>query len=120
MLGAQILAIIALFISLAGWWLAWICGLVATIILLVACCVTFPKNVWLAVAILSAIAAVGEFLVTIRVVDNNIYCRGGSGGCHIGKDGLLVVSIIALIMWIIISAITFRLFRSGSPAGSTS
>lgn len=121
LLGAQVLACIAFFISLAGWWLAWISGLVALIILLLGCCITFDKNVWLVVGILSIIAAVGELLVAIRVVDNNMYCGGNnSADCFIGDAGTIILSIVALIMWTLVALVTINQFRSGGSAGSTS
>ena len=120
LLGAQVLAVIAFFISLAGWWLAWISGLVALIILLLGCCITFDKNVWLVVGILSAIAAVGEFLVTIRVVDDNLYCGGNSADCVISETGTIILSVVALILWALVSLVTINQFRSGGSAGSTS
>lgn len=118
LLAAQIIATIAFFISLAGWWLAWLSGLVALVILLIGCCATFHKNVWLAVGILSAIAALGDLLVAVRVVDENVYCSR-SANCHINEAGSIVLSIIALLLWLVVSFITINQFRIGGSAGNT-
>ena len=111
---------IAFFISLAGWWLAWIAGVIALIILMIACCVTFDKNIWLVVGISSAIAAFGELLVAVTLVDSNMYCSGNANGdCAISQAGSIILSIIALVMWAIVSFITINQFRNGGEAGST-
>ena len=70
--------------------------------------------------ILSAIAAVGEFLVTIRVVDDNLYCGGNSADCVISETGTIILSVVALILWALVSLVTINQFRSGGSAGSTS
>lgn len=100
LLVAQILSVVAFLLSLAGWWLAWISGLIAMIALLVACCVAYPRCLWIVIALLALIAAVSELLVLIGVVsqDKAIYCGGGS--CAMGKAGTVIISVVALISWL--------------------
>ena len=98
LLGAQILSLVAFFLSLAGWWLAWVSGLIVVIALWVACCIPYPRVLWIIIAILSAIAAIGEILVVAGAVDENLYCGGDK--CSINKAGAIVMSVIAILSWI--------------------
>jgi hypothetical protein len=103
---AQLLSVVALVLSsLAGWHLAWICGIIVVILLFVACCTTLPRVVWIVVTILSVIAAVGELLVLIGVVQGSVYC--GDEGCG-GRVGTIVIGIIALLSWLIVARVSWR------------
>lgn len=115
--GAQILAFIAFFISLAGWWLPWISGLTSLIILAIGCSVSLPAVVWYGVAVLSAIASVGELLVAIHIVGNNLYCS--KSDCGLDDTLTTILAIAALIMWALVSLLTLRSARNTSKAGNT-
>jgi hypothetical protein len=110
---AQIISVVALILSLAGWFLAWIAGIIAVIILWLACCMPLPRMAWVAVAVLSAIAALGELLVLIGVVEGSVYC--GGEGCG-GRVGTIIIGIIALISWLLVGTLSCR---QGEGAGKT-
>jgi hypothetical protein len=100
--------------SLAGWHLAWICGIIVVILLFVACCTTLPRVVWIVVTILSVIAAIGEQLVLIGVVQGtSVYC--GDEGCG-GRVGTIIIGIFALLSWLIVARVSWR---QGDASGNT-
>ena len=111
---AQIVSIVALVLSLAGWFLAWIAGIIAVIILWLACCMNLPRMAWIAATVLSAISAIGELLVLIGVVEGSVYC--GGDGCG-GRVGTIIIGIIALIFWLFVGLVSWR---QGDGAGNTS
>jgi len=104
---AQILSVIAFLISVAGWYLSWVAGLLAMIILLLACCIDMPRGMFMAAAILGFIAAIGEILVAAGVVDFSL----DSGTLGISNDGLLIMAIVAAVMWIFASSVAYQYGR---------
>lgn len=84
------------------------------IALLVACCVPYPRILWIALTVLAVIAAVGELLVLIGVVgDQNIYCSRHD--CGMNNTGILIVSIIALLSWL---GVGYSTWQQGEGSGN--
>ena len=110
LIGAQIISVLAFVLSLAGWWLAWISGLIVMIALWIACCVSYPRIMWMILAALSCIAAVGELLVLIGVVSSNF-------DTNIGNAGYIVIGIIAMISWL---GVGYVAFNQGDGSGNSS
>jgi hypothetical protein len=102
---AQIFAVIALLISVAGWWLAWVAGLVATIILLLACCCDFDYSLFTVAGICGIIASIGEFLVAASVVDFS------SSGMDISPDNMMIMAIIAGLLWVFVAVVALQYGR---------
>ena len=98
---AQICAVIAFIISVAGWWLAWVAGLIAVIILLLECCVNVHRNGFFVAAICAVIAAVSQFLVAAGVV--NYTFLACDSGCALSTSSGLIMAIIAGILWVIVA-----------------
>ena len=103
---AQILAVIALLISVAGWWLAWIAGLVAVILLLLACCLDMPPALFTTAGICGIIAAVGEFLVAASVVDFSAGDR-----VNISEDNMMIMAIVAGLLWVFAGVVALQYGR---------
>jgi len=97
--------VFAFLISVAGWWLAWIAGLLATIILLLACCIDMPRGMFLAAAICGFIAAIGEFLVAAGVVDYTTILQYDS--LNINNSSLMIMAIIAGVLWVIATGVAY-------------
>ncbi|CAJ1936635.1 unnamed protein product [Cylindrotheca closterium] len=115
LLCAQILSVIAFILSLAGWWLAWVAGLIATIILWIACCCGLPRLVWVAVSVMAVIAAIGEILALAGVVGGDrIYCGNDSCG---GPVGTIIIAVVALVSWVVVASVAWR---QGEGSGKTS
>lgn len=117
LIGAQILSLVAFLLSLAGWWLAWISGLIVVIALWIACCVGYPRVMWVVLAVLSAIAAVGELLVLIGVVDNNFDAYCGNGNCSMGDTAYIIIGIVSLISWLVVASVAYQ---QGEGSGRSS
>jgi len=98
--------VFAFLISVAGWWLAWIAGLLATIILLLACCIDMPRGMFMAAAICGFIAAIGEFLVAAGVVDYTIL-QNDSLNIDIGNSSLMIMAIIAGVLWVVAAGVAY-------------
>jgi len=101
LLAAQLCAVIAFIISMAGWWLSWVAGLLAMIILLLACCIDMHRNLFGAAAVFAIIAAVGEFLVAAGVVEYSVFAC--ENDCLISIDNALILSIVAGVLWCIVA-----------------
>ena len=101
-----LIAVIAFILSLAGWWIAWISGLVAMIICLVQVCADLPGMFDLTTAILACIAAVGDFLVAIRLVDGTAVCAGDN--CFLNSLGVTIVAIVAVLLWLVVAVMAWR------------
>ena len=113
LLVAQVLSVVAFILSLAGWWLAWIAGLIAMIALMIACCAQYPRVVWIIISLLAITAAVGELLVLIGVVGQHMsYCGGG----RCGTPAVIVIGVLALLSWLGVGVISLR---QGDGSGST-
>ena len=74
-----------------------------------------PNVIWYLVAAMTAVAAVGELLVAIRIVDANLYCNNGNE-CKLDDTWATVVSVVALVMWALVSLITLNAARSPSSS----
>lgn len=98
---------------------SWLSGLTALVILLIGCCINFSHVVWLVVGALSAIAAFGELLVAINVVDHNIYCDGRHHH-DCGYEARIVLAVIALALWTFVSVVTINFYRSRTAVALTS
>ena len=94
-------------ISVAGWYLAWLAGLVAIIILLLECCCDLSRGMFLVAAIFGLIAAIGEFLVAAGVVDFG----PASQNLSIGGDGLFAMALIAGILWLLAASVAYQYGR---------
>lgn len=103
---AQILAVIALLISVAGWWLAWVAGLIAVIILLLECCCDMPPALFTVAGICGIIASIGEFLVAASVVDFTT-----NGSVNISQDNLMIMAIVAGLLWIFAAVVALQYGR---------
>lgn len=106
LLWAQILAVIALLISVAGWWLAWAAGLVAVIILILDCCCNMPSGLFTVAGVCAMIAAIGEFLVAAKVVDFTTQDR-----IDISVDNMMIMAIIAGLLWVFASVVALQYGR---------
>ena len=104
---AQILAIVAFLISVAGWYLAWLAGLIALIILLLECFCDLSRSMFMVAGIFGFIAAIGEFLVAAGVVEFG----PASQNMSITSDGLFVMAIIAGILWLIAASVALQYGR---------
>jgi hypothetical protein len=100
---AQILAVIALIISVAGWWLAWAAGVVAVVILLLDCCCVLDHVFFLIAGIAAMIAAIGEFLVAAAVVE--------FGHAEIHADNQVIMAIIAGVFWVFAAVVAMSYGR---------
>jgi len=98
--------VIALIISVAGWWLAWVAGLIATIILLLACCCDFDSCLFTIAGICGIIAAIGEFLVAASVVDFST--RDSIG---VSADNMMIMAIIAGLLWVFAAVVALQYGR---------
>ncbi|CAJ1936637.1 unnamed protein product [Cylindrotheca closterium] len=106
LLCAQILSVVAFILSLAGWWLAWVSGLIATIILWVACCCGLPRLVWITVSVMAVIAAFGEILAVAGVVGGaRFYCGNDTCG---GPVGTIIIAVVALVSWLIVASVAWH------------
>ena len=104
---AQVLAIIAFLISVAGWYVAWLAGLLALIILLLECCCDISRGMFMAAAVLGFVAAIGEFLVAAGVVDFTLT----TGHLAISTDGLFIMAIVAGVLWLIAASVAYQYGR---------
>jgi len=103
---AQILAVIALLISVAGWLLSWIAGLIAVIILLCACCCDFDPVIFTIAGICGIIASVGEFLVAAEVVDFTT-----NDSIDVSQDTLFIMAIVAGLLWVFAAVVCLQYGR---------
>lgn len=103
LLWAQILSVIALFISVAGWWLAWAAGLAAVIILLLDCCVNMKRVMFTVAGVCAFIAAVGEVLVATSMVD-----FGGRGFLGLSSNNMMIMAIVATVFWVIAGLVALK------------
>jgi len=97
-----VLAIFAFVLSLAGWWLAWIAGLIAMALWVLAMCCDLPVAAMKAALVAAVIAFVGEVLVAIRVFDATISFT------ELSTTNLTIVSIVACVLWAVVSVISYR------------
>lgn len=107
MLVAQILAVIALLISVAGWWLAWVAGLAAVVILLLDCCCNMSPALYTVAGVCGIIAAIAEFLVAAKAVD---FTAGRP--IDLSEDNMMLMSIVAGLFWIFAAVVALQYGRS--------
>ena len=97
---------IALLISVAGWWLAWVAGVIAVIILLLDCCLDMPPALFTIAGICGIIASIGEFLVAASVVDFTT-----AGSINISQDTLMIMAIVAGLFWVFAAVVALQYGR---------
>ena len=104
-----ILSALAFLLSLAGWWVTWLAGLITMIIWVIALCVDLPHQVMQSACVFAIIAFVGELLVALRIFDQaSIVCTDEWCSSLDTTTNLVIVAIIATVLWAIVALISYR------------
>lgn len=100
-----LLSVFAFILSLAGWWLAWVAGLITMAIWVLAMCCDLPEMIMKSTLVFGIIAFVGELLVALRVFDVSIVCDNCS---FLNTTNIMIVSIVATVLWGIVVFLSYR------------
>lgn len=79
------------------------------VICIIAVFADLPRGFNLATAILAGIAALGELLVALHVVDASVICTGDD--CFVNSLTLTIVAIVTLVLWAAVAVLSWRLYR---------
>ena len=99
-----IVSVLAFLLSLAGWWLAWIAGLIAAIVWVLAVCCDLPDVVMKSALIGAIVALICEVLVAISVFDAGAVVTFS----EFSSSTLTIISIVACVLWAVVAVISYR------------
>ena len=94
----------AFLLSLAGWWLAWIAGLIVVIVWVLAVCCDLPDVVMKSALIGAVVALIGEVLVAISVFDASAVITFS----EFSSSTLTIISIVGCVLWAVAAVISYR------------
>ena len=111
-----LLSLVAFFLSLAGWWLAWLAGLIVLVLWLVLLLfmdyVPHLHAVLLTALVSAVIAAAGEMAIVFNV-NHGATCGNADENCkHLSPPLKMILAAIAAILWGIVVYLTFQKYRA--------